>query len=134
MLTLPVTDLLGYWLVTLAAVGLLIGFAVGYKAYDKGEADAQAECKRRHPGPPAAAAAERVISLADWQARTGRPAATEPIPMWVLDAAMGIVEAEQRAADPLAGLDTAGARTEREIRRLSDAAMAAIGPTGRNQP
>lgn len=127
--TAPVTDLLGYWLLTMACVGMLIGFTVGYWAYDRGEADAAAECEKRHTRPPQPPAPDRVISLADWQAADARAAATEPIPMWVMDAAIAIVEAEQRAADPLAGLDTSIARTEREIRRLADAAVTAIGPT-----
>jgi hypothetical protein len=48
--------------------------------------------------------------------------------MWVLDAALAIVDHEYHAAgDGLHGIDRQAAATELEIRRLGDEAMRRIG-------
>ena len=66
-----------------------------------------------------------VVSLDDWQAAQRGP---NPIPMWVLEAAVEVVKNELRAADgPLADLEITAAQAEGEIRRMGNRAERAAG-------
>jgi hypothetical protein len=126
-ITAPAWQILAVWLIIIAVVAMGAA-ALAYLAGDThGERAAEAECARRHSRPVPPPAPSRPAQIRLWQARE-REHATEPIPMWVLDAALAIVDHEHHAAgDGLHGLDRQAAATELEIRRLGDEAVRRIG-------
>ena len=123
MIVAPVGQLLAVWLITIAVVAAGAAVLAYLSGDTHGERRALADCERRHrpPAPPAPPSLDR------WRAQNQR-GATEPIPMWALEAAIAVVEHEQYGdTDTLTGLDRSMEATELEIRRLGDQAIRRIG-------